>query len=107
MAATAGTSGPVDGVEVKAQAAWGNTYTVTGFWVAKWQQITSSGWRFVLEPFGLNLPAIGRMTCVLFPAFIWLGTRTRTRSRFLVAVGVFLAAQRLRAVHFFTWGRIM
>jgi len=47
------------------------------------------------------------MTCVLFPAFIWLGTRTRTRSRFLVAVGVFLAAQRLCAVHFFTWGRIM
>jgi len=47
------------------------------------------------------------MTFVLFPAFIWLGTRTRTRSRFLVAVGVFLAAQRLCAVHFFTWGRIM
>ena len=130
---------------MKAQAAWGNTYTVSGFWVAKWQHVGSAGWQFVLEPFGwwsllavclvaatvipvarrlgpgyaiymvvyllppllINLPAIGRMTCVLFPAFIWLGAWAHTRTRFHVTVGVFLAGQLLCAAQFFTWGRIM
>jgi hypothetical protein len=130
---------------LKAQAAWGNTYTVTGFWLAKWEHAASAGWQFVLAPFGLwsllavclvavtvapvarllglgyatylvvyllpplliNLPAIGRMTCVLFPTFIWLGTWAHTRPRFVVALVVFLAAQLLCAVQFFTWGGIM
>jgi hypothetical protein len=130
---------------MKAQAAWGNTYTFTGFWVAKYGHISSAGWRFLIEPFGvwsllavclvgaaivpvrrllgaghatylvvyllppllINLPAIGRMTCVLFPAFIWLGTWANTRTRFIIMVTVFAAAQVLCAAHFFTWGRIM
>lgn len=61
----------------------------------------------LLPPLLINLPAIGRMTCVLFPTFIWLGAWAHTRFRFVLVLGVFIAAQMLCAVHFFTWGRIM
>lgn len=130
---------------MKAQAAWGNTFTVSGFWVAKWHHAVSAGARFVVEPFGLmslmavclvgasaipvgrqlgpgyasyvvlyllppllvNLPAIGRMTVVLFPTFIWLAGRAHTPRRFGLVLALFLLAQAICAVHFFTWRPLM
>lgn len=62
---------------------------------------------YLLPPLLINLPAIGRMTCVLFPTFIWLGTWADTRTRFAITFTLFLVAQLLCAVHFFTWGKIM
>lgn len=128
-----------------AQAAWGNTFTLTGFWVAKWHHASTAGVQFLVEPFGamsllavclvgasaipvarqlgpgyasyvvlyllppllVNLPAIGRMTVVLFPTFIWLATVTRSRLAFGLVVAAFLVAQAICAVYFFTWGPLM
>lgn len=130
---------------MKAQAAWGNTFTLAGFWVAKWQHAHAVGLRFLVEPFGfmslmavclvavsvvpvarelgpgyaaylvlyllppllVNLPAIGRMTVVLFPMFIWLAGRSHTSGRFGIVLAVFLLAQAVCAIHFFTWGALM
>lgn len=130
---------------MKTQAAWGNTFTVSGFAVAKWHHAQQAGLRFLVEPFGffslaavvlvvasvvpvarllgpgyatfqvlyllppllINLPAIGRMTAVLFPTFIWLAAWARTPARLRWLAGAFLVAQVICAVRLFTWGPLL
>jgi len=51
---------------------------------------------------GVDLPATGRMTALLFPAFIVLGTKLRG-GWFVALTALFLAAQTWMAWRFFLW----
>lgn len=57
---------------------------------------------YLLPALAINLPAIGRMTCVLFPGFLGLASvLSRTRVLALGALGAVL--QIWLAMRFFTW----
>jgi hypothetical protein len=50
----------------------------------------------------INIPSLGRMTCVLFPAYLALGRRLTSRQAVIVAI-LFGVAQAVLATRFFTW----
>lgn len=126
---------------MKAQAAWGNTPSLTGFFESKWNHISSAGLSaFMTEPLGalsvaavvlasiacvrlrrqwayscfvvvylapailIDLPAVGRMTSVLFPVFLWQARWPRIPA--LVALGLYVLLQIWCAVVFITWGNL-
>lgn len=60
----------------------------------------------LLPPLLLDLPAIGRMTAVLFPVFIWLASAT-SRPVATALIAGFAVAQAAFAWVFFLWGPLI